>query len=54
MLARRASPKAMEELIALAGTAVDEKVRAVCAIAVLDRGGVAPIGSNAKRRAADV
>jgi hypothetical protein len=33
----------MEELIALAKTASDERVRAVCAIAVIDRAGVGPL-----------
>jgi hypothetical protein len=45
-LARQASLEAMEELVALAQTAVDEKVRAVCAIAILDRAGVAPIANR--------
>jgi hypothetical protein len=44
----------MEELVALAKTAVDEQVRAVCAIAILDRAGVVPIASVANRRAEHV
>lgn len=42
-LVRHASPEMMKELIELARTAADERVRAVCVIACLDRGGVAPI-----------
>jgi len=39
-LAREASPEMMTGLIDLAKNAVDERVRAVCLIAVLDRAGV--------------
>jgi hypothetical protein len=42
-IAREASPEAMRELVALAKTAEDERVRAVCLVAVLDRAGVKPI-----------
>lgn len=42
-LARQASPDMMRELIRLAQNAEDERVRSVCAIAVLDRAGVKPI-----------
>jgi hypothetical protein len=42
-LAREASPEMMRELIDLAKTAEDERVRSVCLIAVLDRAGVRPI-----------
>src|SRR5467141_3183528 len=37
------SPEMMRELIDLAKTAEDERVRSVCLIAVLDRAGVRPI-----------
>jgi hypothetical protein len=43
-LARRAAPEMMKELIELARSAVDERVRSLCAVAVLDRAGVRPIG----------
>jgi hypothetical protein len=42
-LARAAAPAMMAELIQLAETAQDERVRSVCLIAVLDRGGLRPI-----------
>ena len=42
-IAREASPEMMRELIDLAKTAEDERVRSVCLIAVLDRAGVRPI-----------
>src|ERR1700738_4557334 len=42
-IAREASPEMMRELIELAKTAEDERVRSVCLIAVLDRAGVRPI-----------
>jgi hypothetical protein len=42
-LAREASPEMMAGLIDLAKNAVDERVRSVCLIAVLDRAGVKPI-----------
>ena len=42
-IAREASPEAMRELVALAKTAEDERVRAVCLVTVLDRAGVKPI-----------
>jgi hypothetical protein len=42
-LAREASPEMMAGLIELAKNAVDERVRSVCLIAVLDRAGVRPI-----------
>jgi hypothetical protein len=42
-IAREASPEAMRELVALAKTAEDERVRAVCLVAVLDRAGVGPM-----------
>jgi hypothetical protein len=41
-LAREASPEMMAGLIDLAKHAVDERVRSVCLIAVLDRAGVRP------------
>ncbi len=41
-LAREASPEMMAGLIDLAKNAVDERVRAVCLVAVLDRAGVRP------------
>ena len=40
---REASPEMMAGLIDLAKNAVDERVRSVCLIAVLDRAGVRPI-----------
>jgi hypothetical protein len=43
-LAREAGPDMMQVLIDLAkDPAADERVRSVCAVAVLDRGGVMPI-----------
>ena len=43
-LAREAGPEMMKVLIDLASDpAADERVRSVCAVAVLDRGGVKPI-----------
>ncbi len=43
-LAKQASPRMMKTLIELAeNPAVDERVRSVCAMAVLDRAGVKPI-----------
>jgi hypothetical protein len=43
-LAREAGPEMMKVLIDLASdSAADERVRSVCAMAVLDRGGVMPI-----------
>jgi hypothetical protein len=42
-IARQASPQAMRDLVELSRTAEDERVRAVCLTAVLDRGGVRPI-----------
>src|SRR5215469_16128058 len=43
-LAREAGPDMMKVLIDLAlDTGADERVRSVCAVAVLDRGGVKPI-----------
>ena len=43
-LAREAGPEMMRVLIDLAkDPAADERVRSVCAVAVLDRGGVMPI-----------
>jgi hypothetical protein len=43
-LAREAGPEMMSVLIGLAkDPAADERVRSVCAVAVLDRGGVMPI-----------
>jgi len=47
-IAREASPEMMRELIDLAKTAVDERVRSVCLIAVLDRAGVKPIDYDPK------
>jgi len=47
-LAREASPEMMRELIHLAKTAEDERVRSVCLIAVLDRAGVRPIDYDPK------
>ena len=41
---REAGPEMMKVLIDLASnSAADERVRSVCAVAVLDRGGVKPI-----------
>jgi hypothetical protein len=45
-LARDASPDMMRELIELAKTAEDERVRAVCLVAVLDRGGLRPVDQD--------
>src|ERR1700760_4352307 len=42
-LAREASPAAMKELINLMMSAEDERVRSLCALAILDRGGVRPL-----------
>ena len=42
-IAREASPEVMRELVTLARTAEDERVRAVCLVAVLDRAGVRPM-----------
>ena len=42
-IAREASPQAMRDLVELSRTAEDERVRAVCLVAILDRGGVKPI-----------
>lgn len=42
-LAHNAAPEMMRELIKLATTAEDERVRSVCVIAVLDRAGIKPI-----------
>src|ERR1700761_3595293 len=42
-LAREASPAAMKELINLMMGAEDERVRSLCALAVLDRSGVRPL-----------
>jgi len=42
-LAREASPEMMAGLIDLAKNTVDERVRSVCLVAVLDRAGVRPI-----------
>jgi hypothetical protein len=42
-LARRAAPEMMQVLTELARSAKDERVRSVCAVAVLDRAGVQPI-----------
>lgn len=47
-LAREASPEMMAGLIDLAKNAVDERVRSVCLIAVLDRAGVQPIAYDPK------
>jgi hypothetical protein len=47
-LAREASPEMMAGLIDLAKNAVDERVRSVCLIAVLDRAGVKPIDYDPK------
>jgi hypothetical protein len=52
-LAREASPEMMAGLIDLAKNAVDERVRSVCLIAVLDRAGVQPIGYDPKADEAD-
>ena len=48
-IAREASPEAMRELVVLAKTAEDERVRAVCLVAVLDRAGVKPIDYDPTR-----
>ena len=42
-LGRRAAPAVMQELIDLALHAEDERVRSICAVAVLDRAGVRPV-----------
>ena len=42
-IARAASPDVMRELVRLALSAEDERVRSLCAVAVLDRAGVRPI-----------
>ena len=42
-VARDAAPDVMRELVRLALSAKDERVRSVCAVAVLDRAGVRPI-----------
>jgi hypothetical protein len=42
-LARQAAPDVMQELIRLALSAQDERVRSVCAVAVLDRAGIRPV-----------
>ena len=42
-LGRRAAPAVMQELINLALHAEDERVRSICAVAVLDRAGVRPV-----------
>ena len=43
----------MRELIDLAKTAADERVRSVCLIAVLDRAGVKPIDYDPAEEAAN-
>jgi hypothetical protein len=45
-LAHDAAPAMMRELIELAKTAEDERVKSVCLIAVLDRAGVKPIEAS--------
>jgi hypothetical protein len=47
-LAREASPEMMAGLIDLAKNAMDERVRSVCLVAVLDRAGVRPIDYDPK------
>ena len=42
-IARQAAPEMMRELVELAKTAEDERVRSVCLVAVLDRAGLRPI-----------
>ncbi len=42
-IARAAAPEMMEQLIHLAMTAQDERVKSVCLVAVLDRAGVKPM-----------
>jgi hypothetical protein len=42
-IARDASPAVMRELVNLALSAEDERVKSVCAVAVLDRAGLRPI-----------
>jgi hypothetical protein len=42
-IARDASPEMIRGLIELARTAQDERVRSVCAVAVLDRAGIRPV-----------
>jgi hypothetical protein len=46
MLARRAAPDVMKELIGLALRAEDERVKSVCAVAVLDRAGIRPYDAD--------
>jgi hypothetical protein len=41
-IARQASPQAMRDLVELSRTAEDERVKSVCLVAILDRGGVRP------------
>jgi hypothetical protein len=52
-IAREASPEMMRELVDLAKTAADERVRSVCLIAVLDRAGVKPIDYDPAEEAAN-
>jgi hypothetical protein len=47
-LAREASPEMMAGLIDLAKNAVDERVRSVCLVAVLDRAGIRPMDYDPK------
>jgi hypothetical protein len=47
-IAREASPDMMRELIELARTAEDERVRSVCLVAVLDRAGIRGIDYDPK------
>jgi hypothetical protein len=52
-IARRSSPEMMERLIELARTSEDGRVAAVCAMAVLDRGGLKPIDYDPAEEAAN-
>ena len=52
-LAREASPEMMRVLIDLAmDTEADERVRSVCAVAVLDRAGIRPVDFDPTKRGA--
>ena len=52
-IARQAAPEMMRELVELAKTAEDERVRSVCLVAVLDRAGVKPIDYDAAEEKAE-
>jgi hypothetical protein len=52
-IARRSSPEMMRRLVELARTSEDGRVAAVCAMAVLDRGGLKPIDYDPAEEAAN-